>query len=92
MTPTARTGTGKRINILGESCLFETGNFAYESCIYSRFDVEWLCWDEISFDLVKHLNHKEGKETSVTRLYDGNEICASSGREMLRIFGRAISG
>jgi hypothetical protein len=93
MTPKGRIAIGSKIDSLGNLLVhspFEIGCLRRRAHLYSRFDIEWLCQDEISFDLVQHLNQREDKEWSVTRLRDGNEICASSGREMLRMFSRAM--
>lgn len=58
-----------------------------------RFTLSWLCITEVSYSQLKHLQVKDNPSSdwSVTSCYDGTEICAASGIEMLRIFGLAMS-
>ena len=58
-----------------------------------RFTLSWLCTTEVNYNQVKHLKVKDDPSSgwSVISCYDGTEICAASGTEMLRIFGLAMS-
>ncbi|KAL9047360.1 MAG: hypothetical protein Q9214_000044 [Letrouitia sp. 1 TL-2023] len=51
------------------------------------FFVEWLSWNSIEFDEVRHLTHKEDNGVSITRGRIIFEVCASTGMEMMQRFG-----
>lgn len=52
-----------------------------------RFDLEWLSWNSISYDDIRHLRHREDGGPPIAQTYDGVEICRSSGLEMMQRFG-----
>lgn len=52
-----------------------------------RFDLEWLSWNEVLYDDIRHLTHREDGGPPIAQTYDGVEICRSSGEEMMRRFG-----
>jgi hypothetical protein len=58
-----------------------------------RFMLSWLCITGVDYNQVKHLKVKDDPSSGwlVTSCYDGTEICAASGTEMLRIFSLAMS-
>ncbi|KAL2067858.1 hypothetical protein VTL71DRAFT_15956 [Oculimacula yallundae] len=52
-----------------------------------RFSLNWLSWNEVLYDDIRHLTHREDGGPRIAQTYDGVEICKSSGEEMMQRFG-----
>lgn len=54
---------------------------------HRRFDLNWLCLTEISFDKVKHIPVSQRTPGfRAVACYDGTEISAESAFELLKVF------